>query len=49
MLGVQISRSAKAKANRETSLTTDPPTAEVSFEDSGEMLGVGTTGSAPIH
>ncbi len=43
MLGEQIGES-KGKRTVRRVLSTDPPTAEVSFEDSGNMLGVATTG-----
>jgi hypothetical protein len=43
MLGQQIGES-KGKRILRRVLSTDPPTVEVSFEDSGSMLGVATTG-----
>jgi hypothetical protein len=43
MIGEQISESKGKRIVRRV-LSTDPPTAEVSFEDSGKMLGVATTG-----
>jgi hypothetical protein len=43
MLGEQISET-KGKTIVRRVLSTDPPTAEVSFEDSGKILSVGTTG-----
>jgi hypothetical protein len=43
MLGEQIGESKGKRLVRRV-LSVDPPTAEVSFEDSGQMLGVATTG-----
>jgi hypothetical protein len=43
MLGEQISESKGKRLVRRV-ISVDPPTAEVSFEDSGHMLGVATTG-----
>ena len=43
MLGEQIGDSKGKRIVRRV-LSTDPPTAEVSFEDSGKMMGVDTTG-----
>jgi hypothetical protein len=43
MLGEQISETKGKRIVRRV-LSIDPPTAEVSFEDSGTMLGVATTG-----
>ena len=43
MLGEQISETKGKRLVRRV-LSVDPPTAEVSFEDSGQMLGVATTG-----
>ena len=43
MLGEQISETKGKRLVRRV-ISTDPPTAEVSFEDSGQMLGVPTTG-----
>jgi hypothetical protein len=43
MIGEQISESKGRRLVRRV-LSVDPPTAEVSFEDSGNMLGVPTTG-----
>jgi hypothetical protein len=43
MLGEQISETKGRRLVRRV-LSVDPPTAEVSFEDSGQMLGVATTG-----
>jgi hypothetical protein len=43
MIGEQISESKGRRIVRRV-LSTDPPTAEVSFEDTGKMLGVATTG-----
>ncbi|HTW44414.1 MAG TPA: hypothetical protein VMD58_02620 [Acidobacteriaceae bacterium] len=44
MLGDQIGESNGRRIVRRI-LSTEPPTAEVSFEDSGSMLGVSTTGT----
>ena len=44
MLGDKIGES-KGKRIVRRILSTDPPTAEVSFEDSGTLAGVATTGS----
>lgn len=44
MLGNKIGESTGKRIVRRI-LSTDPPTAEVSFEDSGTMAGVATTGS----
>jgi len=44
MLGDQISQSTGKRLVRRI-LSIDPPTAEVSFEESGKMFGVATTGS----
>lgn len=44
MLGDQIGESNGKRIVRRI-LSTEPPTAEVSFEDSGNMLGVATSGS----
>ena len=43
MLGEMIGESTGKRVVRRV-LSTDPPTVEVSFEDSGNMLGVKTTG-----
>ena len=43
MLGEQIGESTGKRLVRRV-LSVEPPTAEVSFEDSGTMLGVATTG-----
>jgi hypothetical protein len=43
MLGELISETAGKRIVRRV-LSTDPPKVEVSFEDSGSMLGVATTG-----
>lgn len=43
MIGQQISETKGKRLVRRV-LSIDPPTAEVSFEDSGQMLGVPTTG-----
>ena len=43
MLGEQISVTTGKRVVRRV-LSSDPPTAEVSFEDSGHILGVATTG-----
>jgi hypothetical protein len=43
MLGEQISETKGKRIVRRV-LSIDPPTAEVSFEDSGKVLGVATTG-----
>jgi len=43
MLGEQISESTGKRLVRRV-ISVDPPTAEVSFEDSGSILGVHTTG-----
>ena len=43
MLGEQIGESKGKRIVRRV-LSTDPPTVEVSFEDSGNMLGVATNG-----
>lgn len=43
MLGQLIGESTGRRLVRRA-LSTDPPTVEVSFEDSGSMLGVATTG-----
>jgi hypothetical protein len=43
MLGEQIGESKGKRIVRRV-VSVDPPTAEVSFEDSGKMLGVATTG-----
>jgi hypothetical protein len=43
MLGEQLGETKGKRLVRRV-LTVDPPTAEVSFEDSGHMLGVPTTG-----
>lgn len=43
MLGEQISESKGKRLVRRV-LSTEPPTAEVSFEDAGNILGVPTTG-----
>jgi hypothetical protein len=43
MLGEQIGESIGKRLVRRV-VSVDPPTAEVSFEDSGHMLGVPTTG-----
>ncbi|HZD49750.1 MAG TPA: hypothetical protein VE178_13495 [Silvibacterium sp.] len=44
MLGDQIGESTGKRLVRRV-LSVEPPTAEVSFEDSGTMLGVATTGT----
>ena len=43
MLGEKIGETTGKRLVRRV-LSVDPPTAEVSFEDSGQMLGVPTTG-----
>jgi hypothetical protein len=43
MLGEQISETKGKRLVRRV-LSVNPPTAEVSFEDSGQILGVATTG-----
>lgn len=43
MLGDQIGETKGRRLVRRV-ITTDPPTAEVSFEDTGHMLGTATTG-----
>jgi hypothetical protein len=43
MLGEMISESKGKRLVRRV-LSVDPPTAEVSFEDSGQVLGVAITG-----
>jgi len=43
VLGEQIAETKGRRIVRRV-LASDPPTAEVSFEDSGNMLGVATTG-----
>jgi hypothetical protein len=43
MLGEKLGESTGKRLSRRV-LSVDPPTAEVSFEDSGSMLGVATTG-----
>jgi hypothetical protein len=43
MIGDKIGETKGKRLVRRV-LTTDPPTAEVSFEDSGTMFGVATTG-----
>jgi len=43
MLGEQIGETKGKRLVRRV-LSVDPPTAEVSFEDSGQILGVATTG-----
>src|SRR5450631_3922565 len=43
MLGEQIGET-KGKRSARRVISTDPPTVEVSFEDSGHMFGVATTG-----
>jgi hypothetical protein len=43
MLGDQISETKGKRLVRRV-ISVDPPTAEVSFEDSGQMLGIPTTG-----
>jgi hypothetical protein len=43
MLGEQIGETIGKRIVRRV-ISTDPPTAEVSFEDSGHMFGVPTTG-----
>jgi hypothetical protein len=43
MIGEQIGET-KGKRTVRRVISVDPPTAEVSFEDSGHMLGVPTTG-----
>lgn len=43
MIGEQIGESKGRRVVRRV-VSVDPPTAEVSFEDSGQMLGVHTTG-----
>jgi len=43
MLGEKIGESKGKRLVRRV-LSVDPPTAEVSFEDSGKMLGIATTG-----
>lgn len=43
MLGDQISESKGKRLVRRV-ISVDPPTAEVSFEDSGQILGIPTTG-----
>jgi hypothetical protein len=43
MLGEQIGETKGKRLVRRV-ISTDPPTAEVSFEDSGQMLGVRITG-----
>jgi len=43
MLGEQIGETKGRRLVRRM-LSVDPPTAEVSFEDSGQMLGIPTTG-----
>jgi hypothetical protein len=43
MLGEQIGETKGKRLVRRV-LSTEPPTAEVSFEDSGHMLGIATTG-----
>ena len=44
MLGEKISETKGKRLVRRV-LSVDPPTAEVSFEDSGNTLGIATTGS----
>ena len=44
MLGDQISQSTGKRLVRRI-LSVDPPTAEVSFEETGQMFGVATSGS----
>jgi len=48
MLGEQIGESKGKRIVRRV-LSTDPPKVEVSFEDSGNMLGVPTTGFGTYH
>jgi hypothetical protein len=43
MIGEQIGETKGKRLVRRV-ISTDPPTAEVSFEDRGQMLGVGITG-----
>jgi hypothetical protein len=43
MIGTQIGETTGKRLVRRV-LSVDPPTAEVSFEDAGQMLGVPTTG-----
>src|ERR1035438_8199782 len=43
MLGEQIGETTGKRLVRRV-ISIDPPTAEVSFEDSGQMLGIPTTG-----
>ncbi len=43
MLGEQIGETKGRRLVRRV-ITIDPPTAEVSFEDTGQMLGIPTTG-----
>jgi hypothetical protein len=43
MLGEQISETKGKRLVRRV-ISVDPPTAEVSFEDSGQLLGIATTG-----
>jgi hypothetical protein len=43
MLGKQISETQGKRLVRRV-ISVDPPTAEVSFEDSGQILGIATTG-----
>ena len=43
MIGDKIGETKGKRLVRRV-LSTDPPTAEVSFEDSGSMFGVATTG-----
>ena len=43
MLGEQIGETKGRRLVRRV-ISTDPPTAEVSFEDAGQLLGVPTTG-----
>jgi hypothetical protein len=48
MLGDLIGESKGRRIVRRI-LSVDPPTAEVSFEDTGTMLGVGTSGSGTYN
>ena len=43
MLGAQIGETKGKRIVRRV-ISTDPPTVEVSFEDSGHLFGVATTG-----
>jgi len=46
MLGEQIGETKGRRLVRRV-VSIDPPTAEVSFEDTGQMLGIPTTGMGP--